>query len=96
MPQSPETTILLTIEEREALQTLARAGRGRADHRVSVPPLWRSSRFSATSAAPSLELRHLLQSKTLVDLTGKTAIVTGVRPGTEASPAQWRGPGPMW
>src|ERR1700722_16770326 len=31
MPQPPETTILLTMEEREALHTLARAGRGRAD-----------------------------------------------------------------
>ena len=31
MPQSPDTTIVLTIEERQALHTLARAGRGRAD-----------------------------------------------------------------
>jgi transposase len=31
MPHPPDTTIVLTIEERQTLRTLARAGRGRAD-----------------------------------------------------------------
>src|SRR6476646_10174982 len=31
MPQPPDPTIVLTLEERQARQTLARAGRGRAD-----------------------------------------------------------------